>query len=479
VIDSRVIEQARKEGVEHSASAYSALMRACVRSHDVPMALKLFDQLLEKGMGCDYDPKAIKKERRDRFFALVAGQLDDERLRKDGVNILLALRAHGVQPPCSLQNRLIYAWDRKLPEQVLNHFTQLREQGCALSPAACRCLLADVIGSAGEVGRTRHGSVDAAISHIDATCDVEEETSAVKEPNILHTATERTPLRREASTFVPNSWEASTFVPNSNPFLPHSEMSTLCNWPPYALSYLQSETPQMGSQYAEYTTVMLRNLPNPFLREDLIKEMDAKGFAGLYNYVYIPADFATQQSRGYGFVNLISAAEAQRFMLAFDGFRDWPVPYKKICSVELAREQGLSANVRMYRNSAVMGNEVPERFRPVLFDGTERVPFPEHTGELPKVVRRARSPLLVRFAAAEGLAAELPGVSPGVPATFLGRLYDIGVPPHPHPLPPPPLPRLHPVPPRRVFGKSCAWLVAHCSKAERSVGPQSSTGMDL
>jgi len=143
----------------------------------------------------------------------------------------------------------------------------------------------------------------------------------------------------------------------------------------------------MGSQCDGPTTVILKNLPCLFLREDLIKEMDAKGFAGLYNYVYIPTDFQRELSKGYGFVNFISAEELQRFITAFDGFRRWPLPSAKICSVELARVQGFESNVWMYRNSAIMGDEVPERFRPVLFDGTERVPFPEPTEELPKVVR--------------------------------------------------------------------------------------------
>ncbi|CAK0906888.1 unnamed protein product, partial [Prorocentrum cordatum] len=50
---------------------------------------------------------------------------------------------------------------------------------------------------------------------------------------------------------------------------------------------------------------------------------------------------------------------------------------------------GLDANVGRYQNSPVMGDEVPERFRPVLFAGTTRVPFPEPTRELPKVLPEA------------------------------------------------------------------------------------------
>jgi len=103
----------------------------------------------------------------------------------------------------------------------------------------------------------------------------------------------------------------------------------------------------------------------------------------------MPTDFKTEMGMGYAFVNLISAEEVPRFMLAFHGFREWPRPSSKICVVDLSRTQGLDANVGRYRNSPVMSDEVPERFRPVLFAGTKRVPFPEPTKELPKVLYKS------------------------------------------------------------------------------------------
>jgi len=360
----RVIEQARREGVEPSASTYSALMRACVRSNDREMSLKLFDQILNKYMNCDYEMTAgIPAETRTTFFSFVAGQLDDERLRKDGLQILVAIRDHGIQPPHVLQNRLVCAWENKPPEFVLNYFKKMREDGFTLSSAACRCILADM--------------VPATISQSDPTCDAEETPAA--------TATERTPLRLEASTFVPNQWEG--------PWQMRPATSMPGSWAPYPPGlydeFSQMAMPQTGVQCNECTTVMLRNLPCPFLREDLIKEMDAKDFAGLYNFVYMPIDFKTEMSLGYAFVNMVTVEEVPRFMLAFNGFRDWPRSSKKICAVDLSRTQGLDANVGRYRNSPVMGDEVPERFRPVLFAGTKRVPFPEPTVELPKVLHKS------------------------------------------------------------------------------------------
>jgi len=338
----------------------------------------------------------IPADTRTTFFSFVAGQLDDDRLRKDGLLILVAIRDHGIQPPHVLQDRLVCAWGSKPPVQVLNYFKQMREDGFTLSSSACRCMLEDMISSSGEGGTTsavsggwpvcgNHDSgeqkmaspVDAAISQSDPACDAEETPAA--------TTTERTPLRREASTFVPNLWEGLWQKRVATP-MPGS-------WAPYPLGqydeFSHVAMQQTGHQCNDYTTLILRNLPCPFLREDLIKAMDAKGFAGLYNFVYMPIDFKTKMGLGYAFVNLVTVEEVPRFMLAFGGFREWPRPSAKVCAVDLSKTQGLDANVARYRNSPVMSDEVPERFRPVLFAGTQRVPFPEPTKELPKVLPKS------------------------------------------------------------------------------------------
>jgi RNA recognition motif-containing protein len=144
------------------------------------------------------------------------------------------------------------------------------------------------------------------------------------------------------------------------------------------------EMQQMGSQWDDRTTVMMRNLPWNFRREDLIKEMDAKGFAGLYDFVYMPIDFKTNNCMGYAFANMVTTEEAQRLIDAFDGFKDWPHRSSKVCAASLSWTQGLEANVLRQWNSPLMTDEVPERFRPVLFSGTRRVPFLEFVRELPK-----------------------------------------------------------------------------------------------
>jgi len=49
----------------------------------------------------------------------------------------------------------------------------------------------------------------------------------------------------------------------------------------------------------ERTTIMLRNIPAEFTRDELIKLLDTEGFAGTYDFVYLPVDFAHQAIYGY------------------------------------------------------------------------------------------------------------------------------------------------------------------------------------
>jgi hypothetical protein len=184
----------------------------------------------------------------------------------------------------------------------------------------------------------------------------------------------RTPLRSKASSFVP-------FVPITSR-VPVIGEATCC-WVPHPL-----ELAHMAHQHGTITTVIMRNLPCGFFRDDLIQAMDAKGFAGFYNLVYLPLDFRSGACLGYAFVNLVTEQDTQRFILDLNGFDEWPFQSAKVCSVELARTQGLMANVERYRNSPVMNEEVPDIFRPVLFDGNMRVPFPEPTRDLPKDLKR-------------------------------------------------------------------------------------------
>jgi hypothetical protein len=121
---------------------------------------------------------------------------------------------------------------------------------------------------------------------------------------------------------------------------------------------------------------MLKNLPNKLTRTDLAKLIDSKGFAGHYDFIYVPIDFKTRGSFGYGLVNMLSNDAAQQLMSAFESFADWDSNSRKVCKVEWAKRQGLPALLQHYCESKLMHKAVPEEYKPAAFFQGQQVPLP-------------------------------------------------------------------------------------------------------
>jgi hypothetical protein len=136
------------------------------------------------------------------------------------------------------------------------------------------------------------------------------------------------------------------------------------------------------------TTVMLRNMPNNYTREMLLDLVDSMGFAGTYDFAYLPVDFKSQAGLGYAFVNFTSSTDALKCFETFEGFSDWTVPSEKICTVTWGSPyQGLEAHIERYQNSPVMHHSIPDEWKPVLLKQGVRFPFPPPTKQIktPKV----------------------------------------------------------------------------------------------
>mmetsp|Transcript_54740 Transcript_54740/g.116907 ORF Transcript_54740/g.116907 Transcript_54740/m.116907 type:complete len:610 (-) Transcript_54740:159-1988(-) len=131
------------------------------------------------------------------------------------------------------------------------------------------------------------------------------------------------------------------------------------------------------------TTVMMRNMPETYLRDDLTAMLNREGFLGKYDFVYMPMNFRTKASFGYAFVNLVTHDDAQCCHDKFQGFADWQVPTAKICEVSWSdMHQGLAAHVDRYRNSPVMHDSVPDEYKPVMYQDGVRALFPPPTKKL-------------------------------------------------------------------------------------------------
>ncbi|CAK0832983.1 unnamed protein product [Prorocentrum cordatum] len=151
-----------------------------------------------------------------------------------------------------------------------------------------------------------------------------------------------------------------------------------------------------GQEEEEYTTVMLRNIPNKYTREMLIKQL-CVSFSGEFDFMYLPIDFKNKCNVGYSFINFRNQAACERFVSQFHGVdvrKCLPgLNSKKVVEVTPARVQGLQENVRRLRNSPVMNQlqDHPE-WMPLIFneDGQE-VPFPNPDQPLPPVKPRGRN----------------------------------------------------------------------------------------
>jgi hypothetical protein len=172
------------------------------------------------------------------------------------------------------------------------------------------------------------------------------------------------------------------------------------------------------------TTVTLRNLPNNYTRAMLLSMLDYEGFAGTYDFLYLPIDFVSSGCLGYAFVNLVSASYVPAFWQTFEGYAKWAFPSRKICSVSWSMPfQGLEANVERYKNSPVMHATVPDEYKPLLLKDGVRIEFPAPS----KIIH---PPRLRRSGKGGGCSSNSHGGDPAGPETWARRAATRGWYPH-------------------------------------------------
>merc|ERR1719487_189195 len=136
----------------------------------------------------------------------------------------------------------------------------------------------------------------------------------------------------------------------------------------------------------EWTTVMVRNIPNNYNRTMLLDLLDSLGFSGRYDFVYLPMDFRRNANLGYAFVNGVTSQDAEQIMQYLNNFTRWACASDKVCQTSWGEPlQGLDAHVERFRNSPVRHPSIPEEFQPLLF--VNGVPT-----SLPPPTKRIRAP---------------------------------------------------------------------------------------
>jgi RNA recognition motif-containing protein len=125
------------------------------------------------------------------------------------------------------------------------------------------------------------------------------------------------------------------------------------------------------------TTVMLRNIPNNYKRDDMLELLESHGFTGQYDFIYLPLDFKTHVAIGYAFLNFTSHTAAVRAFEVFDGFHAWKGNSRKVCKTSWSdTHQGLSDNVELVRNSAMNRRRCPEDCKQIIIMNGQRVKLP-------------------------------------------------------------------------------------------------------
>ncbi|XP_056683247.1 protein terminal ear1-like [Spinacia oleracea] len=127
------------------------------------------------------------------------------------------------------------------------------------------------------------------------------------------------------------------------------------------------------------TTAMIRNIPNQYTREMLIKFLDEfcrlenqklepndkrQPFAA-YNFIYLPIDFVRRANKGYAFVNFTNPVAVWKLHLAYSN-QTWDhFKSTKICRINCATIQGKESLLNHFGKSIFVCNH--EDYLPVCF----------------------------------------------------------------------------------------------------------------
>jgi len=157
----------------------------------------------------------------------------------------------------------------------------------------------------------------------------------------------------------------------------------------------RNDTSKYNCVQDERTTLVIREIPSEYTVEMVCEMLDNGGFAGKYDFVYLPTNFTSHVAYGYAFVNMVSHELAEEVLLEFEGHQSWSVQSDNVCNVVWSSPcQGLSDCVARYRDSPVMSQSVPACFKPLLFRNGERVSFPAPTKRVkePRLRRKVAKP---------------------------------------------------------------------------------------
>jgi hypothetical protein len=117
------------------------------------------------------------------------------------------------------------------------------------------------------------------------------------------------------------------------------------------------------------TTIAVRNLPFSLTREELLQAVDASGFAGLYDFVYLPHKLKEHRNLGFAFINFVNVEAMQKLSAMWHKSSRFMVKatFKSVkpLNVTAATVQGHAANTKKARGSK-MSRVTNTCFQPLM-----------------------------------------------------------------------------------------------------------------
>jgi len=113
----------------------------------------------------------------------------------------------------------------------------------------------------------------------------------------------------------------------------------------------------------------------------LTDALDNEGFAGLYDFIFLPTSVRSGRSSRYAIVNFLRHSYGLSLAAHFYGRTDWGAgECAEACKVKWSLpQQGLQELVELYRNDPTMHASVAEHLRPALYSSGWQVPMPSPT----------------------------------------------------------------------------------------------------
>eukprot|EP00927_Polykrikos_kofoidii_P050789 TRINITY_DN44662_c0_g1_i1.p1 TRINITY_DN44662_c0_g1~~TRINITY_DN44662_c0_g1_i1.p1 ORF type:complete len:760 (-),score=111.90 TRINITY_DN44662_c0_g1_i1:372-2528(-) len=102
------------------------------------------------------------------------------------------------------------------------------------------------------------------------------------------------------------------------------------------------------------TTMMLKNIPCRKSQEEVMTQVNSRGFSERYDFFYLPRDVKFRANLGYAFINFLTPEDASKFEAEMNGYRFIGSGSSKACAVVPAHVQGLTNNLSAFKRTEVM-----------------------------------------------------------------------------------------------------------------------------